>query len=215
MKKRRIGVTQRVEVVAAYAERRDCLDQRWSELLAVLDMWCVPLANLSGTTLAKEYLSDLALDGFILSGGNTPGCVADAAGSAPERDAFEMTLLSVAHANHLPVLGVCRGMQMIQWYSNGTLVPVTGHTAVRHPVVQHHPHLWRDLVEVNSYHNYGIAASTLPDALEPLAWSGEGLIEAFRHRDLPWYGIMWHPEREAVVHPEDAACIANLFRERP
>ena len=45
---KRIGITQRVEVIEAYGERRDCLDQRWQEVASALNCMLLPLPNLPG-----------------------------------------------------------------------------------------------------------------------------------------------------------------------
>ncbi|MBA4741019.1 MAG: gamma-glutamyl-gamma-aminobutyrate hydrolase family protein, partial [Burkholderiales bacterium] len=55
--------------------------------------------------------------------------------------------------------------------------------------------------EVNSYHDYSLAAC--PKSFEVLARSQDGEIEAIRHLSLPWEGWMWHPEREVTFASRD------------
>ena len=88
---KRIGLTQRVEVVPGYGERRDCLDQRWAGLMIGLGFCPIPLSN--DVLDVPAYLEALQMDGVVLTGGND---LVEAAGSertAPERDRFEHLLL--------------------------------------------------------------------------------------------------------------------------
>jgi putative glutamine amidotransferase len=207
----KIGLTQRVEEVASYNERRDCLDQRWTELAEYLHMCCLPLPNRVGD--AGVYASILQLDGLILTGGNSLSAIGDQADAALERDAFEDSLLLWASQEKVPVLGVCRGMQIINHFCGGSLAAVKGHVACRHgleclPVCPD----FRPQVTVNSYHKYAVFPSGLGKQLEPLVRAHDGTIEAFRHNDLPWYGIMWHPERETPFNEGDLNLITAIFR---
>ena len=118
---------------------------------------------------------------IVLSGGNDIGLHKD-------RDMTEMALLDYAYKNTLPVLGICRGMQMIATWAGEELKPVTGHVATRHNIFGTIER------EVNSYHNFTLR--DIPRGFELLAYDKEGEIEAIKHIDLKWEGWMWHPERE-------------------
>ena len=93
----RILVTQRVEVVAGYGERRDCLDQQWTVLLERLSMQCIPVPNYAR---AAEFAS--FADGMILTGGNDLVGLPEATNTAPERDALETELVKIALERGLP-----------------------------------------------------------------------------------------------------------------
>lgn len=206
----RIGVTQRVEVISRYNERRDCLDQRWGDLLEAAGMYCIPLANRPNA--ASDYLDVLRLDGVILSGGNNLGVLGEVDGVADERDSFEHEVLMWAEKNKISVLGVCRGLQIINNFCGGSLVPVDGHVSSRHSIIQKIEYSeWPTLHEVNSYHNYAIEVGGLAPSLIPLAFAEDATVEAFRHKNLSWYGIMWHPEREKTFHVDDVNYIKKVF----
>ncbi len=202
MNRRRIVISQRRDAVADRDEVRDALDVRLAGLL--WDLGFLPLSLASGVADPHEYLAALAPYGVLLSGGNNIG-------SAPARDALEYVALEHAVAHDLPVLGICRGMQFLNHYQGGSLQPVTGHTAVRHHV--HGPLVGDDGREVNSYHDQGLLDADLGDALEAVAWTDDGVVEALCHRSRPWLGIMWHPERATPVAGADRELITRHFQE--
>lgn len=198
----KIGITQRVDLEKNYDERRDCLDQRWSNLILELGHIPIPLPNIAPEN-ASTLISDLQINALILSGGNSIASLDEnAADSAPERDEMENALISVALAKNIPIIGVCRGMQLLNIYMGGSVQRVQGHVAVRHRINSISTGYCLPK-EVNSYHNYGIPKNGLADTLTPLACDDEGNIEAFYHTDMSMLGLMWHPEREKQLNQLD------------
>lgn len=201
MKRLRIGISQRVDWIAGRDERRDALDQRWSQLLWSIGMLAIPLS--SQTAEPDKYLTEIGLEGFILSGGNDIG-------ESPERDRLEMALLKHACDHALPVLGVCRGLQFINYFQGGSIVPIEAHVDKRHRISGPMA-LGRSDVVVNSYHRAAVTQPGLGKDLEPLAYTSDGCIEALRHAKLPWLAIMWHPERESPFQTDDKQLIQTHF----
>lgn len=195
----RILVTQRVDEIGDYAERRDALDQRWVEL--ILQAGLQPVLVPNSRRWLDAFLAREGFEGLLLTGGNSlVGC----GGTAPERDEVEKQLLHFALEHNVPVLGVCRGMQVIMDHYGAELVPVKGHVAAEKVI-----DIDGKATVVNSYHDWGSTAA--PKELEAWARTTDGVIKAVRHRSLPVCGIMWHPERLSPFRDDDIALLQSVL----
>lgn len=201
---KRIAVSQRVDRFPGRQERRDALDQRvviWLETAGVL---VFPVPNhWSASNSLRAWLAALEPEGVVLSGGEDLN-------QAPERDDTERALLRHAQENRLPVLGLCRGLEMMSAFAGGTLEQLPDHAGCRHALEAVNGNAFSS--EVNSFHAWGLRAC--PPGYEVLARAPDGSIEAIRHLTLPWEGWMWHPEREAVFASGDLARLQSLLEVR-
>jgi gamma-glutamyl-gamma-aminobutyrate hydrolase PuuD len=193
-----VGITQRCLPPTEFGERRYALDARWFEFLTACGLTPVPLPN--EPDIAVDTAKAVGAQGIILSGGDD---LAAYGGPYPQRDETERRLLDWALRCDVPVLGVCRGMQLLVDAFGGTLEPVDGHVATRHDVLTD-----GRLRTVNSYHR--LAPRTVPPALRVTASCGD-VVEGVRHRDADVVGVMWHAEREDRFDPEDVAICTELF----
>lgn len=202
IKKKIIGITQRVDKIESYNEYRDALDQRLINWIVSLGFIAVPIPNslvdlTSPTNLQSnidDWLNEVGIDGIILSGGNDIG-------KFENRDLTEKNLLFWAEKYKKPVLGICRGMQMLGLYAGEELIEVDGHINTRHKleIKKEYKNLLPN--SVNSYHNF--ALKKCPNEYEMLAESNDGCIKAIKHKRLLWEGWMWHPEREVLFNNID------------
>lgn len=204
---RRIGITLRNSAAHGYPESRDALARDWYRLFREIgwhNNWLL-IPNIG--TDAVNYLKTWQIDGLIFSGG-------DDIGIDLQRDITERALLEYARMKHIPVLGVCRGMQLMLLSEYGRLSQDPSHVATPHQITLNPAFPWKVspqqlFPEVNSFHS-NIITFPLPTTLESIA-STENSCEAFRHHQLPWLGIMWHPEREEVLQDFNRALFKWLF----
>lgn len=169
------------------------------------------------------------VDGLCLSGGGDIESArygeADIACAEvdPDRDALEIEIAKSAIERDLPVLGICRGFQVLNVVRDGSLVQdVPGHRPEeREGLVEH-----RDVtvqpgsrlaratggatISVNSRHHQAVTKETLGRGLVATV-TIDGLIEAFELADRRWVvGVQWHPERTNEVST-DARRIFDAF----
>lgn len=198
----KVGLSMRVTQAVDYDEPRDSISHDWLVRLREWSMCPVLIPNILAD--ATAYLETAGVDLLVLTGG-------DDLGSTKLRDDMEASLLEHALARSLPVLGVCRGLQLINEFFGGRSIPVTGHVAAPHAVdmVGSWADFYGDGTRVNSYHNLGIEAGGVGASLAVTATDSEGFVEAIEHRDQPMAAIMWHPEREAAPDG-DRALIRHL-----
>ncbi|MDL2288527.1 gamma-glutamyl-gamma-aminobutyrate hydrolase family protein [Oscillospiraceae bacterium OttesenSCG-928-F05] len=165
-------------------------------------------------------------DGLLLSGGVDvdPACYGEAVLNATveidlRRDREEFDLIRAFCLKKKPILGICRGMQVIAAAFGSTLwqdLPAQGHRShadTAHTVTfEGGAHLGGagDTVSVNSFHHQ--AVKSLAPVLVAEAFSEDGLCEAFHHRTLPVWGVQWHPERMAGPEAPDGGGMDALFR---
>jgi len=159
------------------------------------------------------------LDGLLLSGGGDIAPCWYGASRHPKtanvdeaRDRLELRLTQEALAAGMPVLGICRGAQVLGVALGGTLIQdipsqVAGHLVhssganecARHRVRLAEGSRLRELigcetVEVNSFHHQ--ANERLGESVRATAWSDDNVIEAIERAGAPLaIGVQWHPER--------------------
>ena len=147
------------------------------------------------------WLNNFNIGGLLISGGNDIGL-------AKKRDYTEICLLNWAKEKLLPVLGICRGMQLMGVHSGSKLKRINGHVKQNHHlIIASKDDLWPK--NVNSFHNY--ALEVVPEGWKLSASAPCGNIEAIVHNHLRWEGWMWHPERKAKYNEIDLLRFKRLM----
>jgi putative glutamine amidotransferase len=151
------------------------------------------------------------VDALVLSGGVDidPAAYGRATGTLPDRDRAELDLLQTALDRGLPVLGICRGMQLLNVGLGGDLIPhlpdEVGSDLHRptlgaygyHPVGLHPDsrvgRLLGERVTVPTHHHQGVGV--LGKGLAAVGWADDGVVEALElDGDRFVVGVLWHPE---------------------
>jgi anthranilate synthase component 2 len=109
-----------------------------------------------------------------------------------------------AAAGRVPILGVCLGHQAIGQVFGGRVIraPTPMHGKVG-PITHADSDVFAGLpspFNATRYHSLIVEADTLPDQLEPTAWTENGIIMGMRHRTMPIFGVQFHPESIASEH---------------
>jgi len=164
--------------------------------------------------IAKRAVA--SFDGLLLTGGGdiSPDHYGAAreektSGIDNERDRSELALVAAALERGIPVLGVCRGAQLVNVAFGGTLrqhlddANGIRHTRPRrryetvHRILLEPESLLAGLLErreldVNSMHHQGI--ELLGDHLQPMGRAEDGLVEVIENRERRVLAVQWHPE---------------------
>lgn len=179
---------------------------------------------------------DLTYDGLVLCGGGDLDykLFADTNDGSdppdPARDEAELALFRAFFAAGKPILGICRGMQLINVALGGNLIqdlpphqlPFHGRAAkdLIHPIRTAEGSLLRELygpvLRVNSFHHQAVGR---PGAgLTVTAWSEGGVPEAAEHESAPIWAYQFHPERISYGRrredADDAAALIAHFVEQ-
>lgn len=160
------------------------------------------------------------VDGLLIAGGADVDPVhygaerVAATGPArPDRDFSEHVLIEAALANGVPLLGVCRGMQLLNVVLGGTLhqhipdafgstdhqprIGSFGRVPVKTAPGSRLAAIVGSEVDVHCYHHQSV--DMLASGLVPVAWAGDGVVEAIELTGPEFVlGVQWHPEEDGV-----------------
>ena len=176
----------------------------------------IPVLLASGKTDMERILQ--SVDGLIFAGGGdiNPAVYGGPAHPSidrvdPVRDTFEIELAKRVFNSTIPVLGICRGFQLLALASGGELIThipdefgekikhkAADGESIKHSVqVEENSQLaiitGRTKFEVESKHHQAIRK--ISDDWQVTAKSDDGIIEAIENKKHPWMiSVLWHPE---------------------
>lgn len=151
----------------------------------------------------------------------------------PAQDALDLEITAAARERGIPILGVCRGLQVLNVAFGGTLVEDVLPSAIQHtpgaadgggpewtwhavsvaPGSRLHAEVGADEISVASGHHQAIGR--LGEGLVATAVAADGVIEAIEHPTAPIIAVQWHPEAEGtpnVLAAAPFAAFADLVR---
>lgn len=179
---------------------------------AILHSGGAPIVAPPESKLAKNYIKK-ANGLLLIGGGDVKASLYGGSGKYDkdvdfERDIFELNAVNHAVEHKIPILGICRGCQIINIALGGTL-----HENIeQHDGKEHLIHIEKDSIldkcfdskiyTVNSYHHQ--ACKTLGKGLKRTAFCDDGYTEAFEGVDFYCHGLQFHPERMLEI----SACLA-------
>ena len=197
---KKILVTQRVEKIKKLRENRDNLDIRMSKFLEKLSFLPIPVPN--GIKNIKLFVNNLKPSGVVLSGGGDPRI-------KDQRRKTENYLVKYCLKNKIPIIGICRGAQLLNIIFKGSIKKVKNHVNKKHQIFGEL--VKKKKIYVNSFHNFGLNEKILGKNLKIIAFSKDGNIECFIHKKFKIIGIMWHPERNNKISKIDSKLFKSLF----
>ena len=217
MKQPFIGIT----TTRREADERSKISCQENYIRSILTAGGIPLLIPLGLSLEQRTRIVEQLDGIMLTGGGdihpryfNGKSHSTVYGIIPDRDELEVSLVNLAMQHHKPLLGICRGCQVMNVALGGTLItdiPTQFNGSINHstsddnpwPTIAHSVNIVEksrlakiiseQQIEVNSRHHQAVekvAPGTIVSAVSP-----DGLIEGIEAIDHPFcIGVQWHPE---------------------
>ena len=199
---KKIIITQRLDKVGKFDELKDNLDIRLSKMVENLGM--TPFIMPNNLSRTKKILDEIRPNGIILSSGGDPR-------KKDNRKKTEKTLIKYSLKKNIPLLGLCRGAQVLNLFFGGNIVKVKNHVRklnrIKGRLIKKNKK-----ISVNCYHDYGIKFNSLGKSLKILAYTEDNIIECFKHKKNKILGIMWHPERFKNIRNFEKEIIKNFFK---
>lgn len=184
---KKILITQDIIYAKSYLEKRDSISHLLLEFLQKNNYHPILVPN--NLMIFKKLINNIKFEGVILSGGNDLG-------SEKNRDFIEKKLISYSVKKNIPILGICRGMQIIAKFHGVKLHKTSNHANKKHYVTKSSNNKLSKLfnkTKVNSFHNFYIKKTN--KKFENLLLAPDNSIESFKIKNKDIFGVMWHPER--------------------
>lgn len=209
------------------------------ETSRIADAYCDAVRAAGGTPILipvinnTDFIKEVCnlVDGIVMSGGgdihpsyfNAP-TIPEAGTPDPERDAYDVALIREAQARQIPILGICRGMQILNIVFGGDIYqdiakefgPALPHSQEEPKRVATHQvsikkdsrlaHIMQQTeVGTNTFHHQ--AVKRIANEFVASAFTSDGICEAIEHPFYPMIGVQWHPEHLAMAGDKGAQAL--------
>lgn len=187
----RFGITMRITNAQDYVEERDTIAHDWSKYIYSLfpKSEFIYIPNIEDRV--KDYIKKLKINVLILSGG-------DDIGITLKRDKTEFVLLEYALKKKIPVIAICRGLQLVHLYFNGKIGIGNREFLKEHNSTNHMVEIDGFIRDVNSYHSNYLIEESISEKFEIYARNvKDNSVEGLRNKNI--LAMMWHPERDGKI----------------
>ena len=184
----KIGITSNIKEY--YKGYIDFIDHYWLDYFEKknINYYLVP----NKKKLSIKKIKEINL--LIIPGGND---VSNILKTSKKRNIVEKNLIKICFKKKIPILGICRGAQLLNKSFGGKISKIKKHMRTRHNIFfTNREFIKKNFLNVNSFHNDGIKKNDLSKSFKVLASDKHKNIEMFISNNKKIIGTMWHPERE-------------------
>ena len=183
-----IGITSNIKKY--YSGYIDFIDYYWLDYFEKNNINYYLIPNKKKASI--KILNKIKI--LIIPGGND---VSNFLKTSKIRNDIENRLIKVCLKKNIPILGICRGAQLLNKNFGGKIKKVKNHMRIRHNIFfTKNNIIKKDFLNVNSFHNDGIKKKDLSKKFDLLAHDKDENVEMFISKNKKIIGTMWHPERE-------------------
>ena len=194
----------RITNASGYNELRDSIALDWSNymLKAFPNAQFMFIPNIEVDVI--DYINKWSINVLVLSGGNDLGVY-------PTRDKTEYLLLEYALKMKIPVIAICRGLQLVHTYFGGKLKPENKEFALQHRSNAHLIKMKNLTRKVNSYHSNFIEEESINEGFEIFARCKiDNSVEGICNNQI--LAMMWHPERAKKISMWNKLLIEDFLK---
>jgi len=213
----KIGISTRLSNNDTYKDTRDALSRDWTTFINDILPESILIPFLNHPKMVYNMINQLSFDACILSNGNDWG-------EDILRDETEAILINECIKNNIPLIGICRGLQVLNIFFQGIVEKNIqkkihiSHVSAEHNIVivdKKFNHITDEQTfSVNSYHNNGVLLDGISKEFIPFAVANDIVVEGFYHQKLPLLAIQWHPERINNSYEFNKKLISTFFTQK-